>query len=126
MATFRAQKHLLNDPQEPGCWFQYPSLNDFSRDKQSCRTLCEQLIFQTAAISMPTHVTSILEMLITQLVALIIFIYTAFGGLEREMLYRMSKSTFYFGFDTSSPFYILISARNLIHLLFPTLKKFLR
>lgn len=88
--------------------------------------LCELLVFQTAAISMPTHVTSILEMLITQLVALIIFIYTAFGGLERETLYRMSKSTFYFGFDTSSPFYILISARNLIHLLFPTLKKILR
>lgn len=110
---FHAQKHLLNDPHEPSCWFQYHSLNEFSRDKQSYRTLCELLIFQIAAISMPKHVTSILEMLITQLVAIIIFIYTAFDRLEREMLYRMSKSKFYFGFDISFPFHILISARNL-------------
>lgn len=110
---FHAQKHLLNDPHEPGCWFQYHSLNDFSRDKQSYRTLCELLIFQIAAISMPKHVTSILEMLITQLVAIIIFIYTAFGRLEREMLYRMSKSKFYFGFDISFPIDIPISARHL-------------
>lgn len=58
---------------------------------------------------MPKHVPFILEMPITQLVAIIIFIHSAFDRLEREMAYRIRKSKFYFGFDARVPFYILIS-----------------
>lgn len=80
---------------------------------KSYRTLCELLIPQTAITSMPTLVTSILEILITLLDAIIMFIYTAFDRLDREILYRISKSDIHSGFGTGIPFYVLISPSNL-------------
>ena len=52
-------------------------------------------------------------MLITLLDAIIMFIYTAFDRLDREILYRISKSDFHSGFGTDIPFYVLISPSNL-------------